>query len=102
MIRRPPRSPLFPYTTLFRSLWFYNRTSTSWSAKATASVRPPPRAGSCCVIDDEQHEAARGGEIRRAHVLTPLTRSPRIPSSSFIKKNSTQRPLHPPNITSLN
>src|SRR5258708_10970086 len=22
MIRRPPRSPLFPYTTLFRSDWF--------------------------------------------------------------------------------
>src|SRR3712207_9179625 len=22
MIRRPPRSTLFPYTTLFRSLWF--------------------------------------------------------------------------------
>src|SRR2546430_7317395 len=24
MIRRPPRSTLFPYTTLFRSLWFPN------------------------------------------------------------------------------
>src|SRR2546423_15273973 len=23
MIRRPPRSTLFPYTTLFRSPWFY-------------------------------------------------------------------------------
>src|SRR5438105_8535218 len=23
MIRRPPRSTLFPYTTLFRSLWAY-------------------------------------------------------------------------------
>src|SRR5256885_4060177 len=23
MIRRPPRSTLFPYTTLFRSLWFF-------------------------------------------------------------------------------
>ena len=22
MIRRPPRSTLFPYTTLFRSLWY--------------------------------------------------------------------------------
>src|SRR2546426_5981383 len=25
MIRRPPRSTLFPYTTLFRSLWRYKR-----------------------------------------------------------------------------
>src|SRR2546430_7200928 len=24
MIRRPPRSTLFPYTTLFRSLWQFN------------------------------------------------------------------------------
>src|SRR3989442_3435924 len=24
MIRRPPRSTLFPYTTLFRSIWFWN------------------------------------------------------------------------------
>src|SRR2546426_5671947 len=26
MIRRPPRSTLFPYTTLFRSLWLDQRT----------------------------------------------------------------------------
>src|SRR3712207_7154589 len=25
MIRRPPRSTLFPYTTLFRSLWWWLR-----------------------------------------------------------------------------
>src|SRR5438132_2835762 len=30
MIRRPPRSTLFPYTTLFRS-WTGKRTSTCWS-----------------------------------------------------------------------
>src|SRR2546429_1574538 len=29
MIRRPPRSTLFPYTTLFRS--HYNRDTTFWS-----------------------------------------------------------------------
>src|SRR2546422_4997116 len=29
MIRRPPRSTLFPYTTLFRSLQFANPTVTS-------------------------------------------------------------------------
>src|SRR5258707_4768120 len=27
MIRRPPRSTLFPYTTLFRSIWHSLRTS---------------------------------------------------------------------------
>src|SRR3712207_9177620 len=36
MIRRPPRSTLFPYTTLFRSMWvrktyvFYKLLSSVW------------------------------------------------------------------------
>jgi len=32
MIRRPPRSTLFPYTTLFRSLFFEQLTTRGWSA----------------------------------------------------------------------
>src|SRR5258708_36354647 len=31
MIRRPPRSTLFPYTTLFRS-WFLNDSGRAWEA----------------------------------------------------------------------
>src|SRR3712207_7264320 len=30
MIRRPPRSTLFPYTTLFRSLYFSHRFANSF------------------------------------------------------------------------
>src|SRR2546427_8500818 len=30
MIRRPPRSTLFPYTTLFRSYQFVSRSIESW------------------------------------------------------------------------
>src|SRR5256885_11341351 len=30
MIRRPPRSTLFPYTTLFRSLFYLNRSGCQW------------------------------------------------------------------------
>src|SRR5688572_32313077 len=30
MIRRPPRSTLFPYTTLFRSSWYDNIPILSW------------------------------------------------------------------------
>src|SRR5258707_6901453 len=36
MIRRPPRSPLFPYTTLFRSTWA--------RCRARPATRPPPKA----------------------------------------------------------
>src|SRR3712207_7989273 len=38
MIRRPPRSTLFPYTTLFRSAWAAKKsstTSTTISARET-------------------------------------------------------------------
>src|SRR2546422_8158792 len=34
MIRRPPRSTLFPYTTLFRSLFWLDRDWTARTSKA--------------------------------------------------------------------
>src|SRR5688572_32019784 len=47
MIRRPPRSTLFPYTTLFRSASRENasvvsRTKDSKSAPGAASLAQPP------------------------------------------------------------
>src|SRR5258705_4893986 len=39
MIRRPPRSTLFPYTTLFRSLSVTARESTT-GAEASVTVKP--------------------------------------------------------------
>src|SRR5690606_41244792 len=44
MIRRPPRSTLFPYTTLFRSCW---RSRRCWSASS-----PSAR---CCSARSEEH-----------------------------------------------
>src|SRR2546430_9673338 len=46
MIRRPPRSPLFPYTTLFRSPRTHRcpSTSPSWSADSAAT---PPTMPTC-------------------------------------------------------
>src|SRR5258708_19116792 len=41
MIRRPPRSTLFPYTTLFRSP---NSSAQSAERSTPADARPPPRA----------------------------------------------------------
>src|SRR5438093_9414405 len=46
MIRRPPRSTLFPYTTLFRSLLSAHSFSmplTTVSSVAGRWLRPPPR-----------------------------------------------------------
>src|SRR2546425_2328144 len=50
MIRRPPRSTLFPYTTLFRSRWSRSPPSppgaTAWGAWPTAAPCsfPAPRS----------------------------------------------------------
>src|SRR2546427_2853015 len=45
MIRRPPRSPLFPYTTLFRSIG--TATACGWSVGETyAGSSESPRATS--------------------------------------------------------
>src|SRR5260221_5283752 len=43
MIRRPPRSTLFPYTTLFRSLIIFGSSRISWSASSPSSI--PPEEG---------------------------------------------------------
>src|SRR2546429_4857499 len=48
MIRRPPRSTLFPYTTLFRS------SPTSPSCRPTAS-RPSPAATTPWTARSEEH-----------------------------------------------
>src|SRR2546426_4972985 len=38
MIRRPPRSTLFPYTTLFRSIRIYNRALSTNEVKALSDA----------------------------------------------------------------
>src|SRR2546422_7833201 len=47
MIRRPPRSTLFPYTTLFRSLWIARRSArvacAARGARRRALARGTPR-----------------------------------------------------------
>src|SRR3989442_6211803 len=51
MIRRPPRSTLFPYTTLFRS------TSASWPRKSRAMPMRAPLSWSAfrCFVRSEEH-----------------------------------------------
>src|SRR2546426_2588272 len=52
MIRRPPRSTLFPYTTLFRSL----------PAALSDRVRPAEQAGQLLLCTIDQWNAAGSGE----------------------------------------
>src|ERR1039458_885367 len=72
MIRRPPRSTLFPYTTLFRSLTPQTRDST---AESPASPAPTP---------------ARSGSPSPAQFPTTLLLKPAIPP-----QNHARLPLPP-------
>src|SRR3712207_7052816 len=49
MIRRPPRSTLFPYTTLFRSAWDDGGTVT------TPAPTDPARIRNFCIIAHIDH-----------------------------------------------
>ena len=49
MIRRPPRSTLFPYTTLFRSLSrFYSHFVSACAKHMCTCEAPAPRCSTCC------------------------------------------------------
>src|SRR5690349_20349388 len=71
MIRRPPRSTLFPYTTLFRSRWFLP-VSTSVLARRVAKIRKDGitksrrnisrRSKPCCLAVPKY----RGNDLRRS------------------------------------
>src|SRR2546427_13307912 len=52
MIRRPPRSTLFPYTTLFRS--FLLRSSVAWLS-VPGSLEAGPRETEIRVVRSEEH-----------------------------------------------
>src|SRR3712207_7188011 len=72
MIRRPPRSTLFPYTTLFRSYGAGGRRRNGIGGRTRIGVRPATRAdhhvtrleSRNCVVAGEVHpESTVGGVI---------------------------------------
>src|SRR5258708_29758698 len=56
MIRRPPRSTLFPYTTLFRSLLAQQRGGRFWRANHVAvRAQPGQEFAHCAGARSEEH-----------------------------------------------
>src|SRR3712207_7898260 len=95
MIRRPPRSTLFPYTTLFRS--------PTQAGKDGSQGVAVDRGGGVAVDDGEQGgdlgedvpseqplEVEAGEGVGRGHRWNPGTPKTRIPSFSFKKKKMTK------------
>src|SRR2546422_2256151 len=68
MIRRPPRSPLFPYTTLFRSRLFYY--APSLLLPAVQRVLPCFECGGDANVD--------GQLIGLLHSMIPATDDPAL------------------------
>src|SRR2546427_13170169 len=82
MIRRPPRSTLFPYTTLFRSLDTGVGDVPVHSRGGAARTMHESGGDQAvqCLADLEFPEP--GVQIGRAHVRTPVTVKSRMPSSA--------------------
>src|SRR2546422_129486 len=102
MIRRPPRSTLFPYTTLFRSVMFGRAAAVA--AGAVAALQSPLWLGPGKLVPligqprpigpipaTHAERAGQAGpaapatvrEIGRAHGLTPVTATTPIPPFFF-------------------
>src|SRR2546425_6063836 len=95
MIRRPPRSTLFPYTTLFRSV----RGRRVGDERREVALPPdlghdrrdaaparPPEIGERTFERFTDRRVARSDEIGRAHVCTPVTSLSRMPAFALKKK----------------
>src|SRR3712207_7874774 len=83
MIRRPPRSTLFPYTTLFRSR--ADRALELALHRALARLLRPPGEGRPVVLDqqpgDHARHASTGDPLSRPRPLRRDRKSTRLNSS---------------------
>src|SRR5256884_412952 len=101
MIRRPPRSTLFPYTTLFRSQYGHSRDHRSDRPQVLLAVATDAQGlplhlevlrgnrGDTTTLQGLLSTLRRrfgireaGFEIGRAHAWTPVTATSRTPASA--------------------
>src|SRR2546430_12734784 len=99
MIRRPPRSTLFPYTTLFRSNEEYDEAMRNFVARLLPDGDDPFLTD---LLALQKRVAYFGGfnglaplqlkQIGRTHARTPDTVTTRMPSSALKKKTEVKLP----------
>src|SRR2546430_11218589 len=94
MIRRPPRSTLFPYTTLFRSFYtpefcarFWLKVSKSEGCWTWVGTKTPEGYGRVRVPDSWGKPLWRGEDGRR-HPATPRPGKKPLPPLAFQKKKT--------------
>src|SRR2546427_9473852 len=64
MIRRPPRSTLFPYTTLFRSSVLYDTTTTNYEISWSMNVSDSAGKGSKVISGKKSEQKIECSNIR--------------------------------------
>src|SRR5260370_9966639 len=98
MIRRPPRSTLFPYTTLFRST--IGNSGAGTATGVTVSDNLPTNAGLSWSIDTQSGGWSIGGgvlsfgpaQLGKAHGCTPRTPYPPTPPARSHISHSPRAP----------
>jgi len=74
-IRRPPRSTLFPYTTLFRSAVRRSPSSRGWSAPPGCSSGSASRSATTRRNQQLHRRGAAGGSAQHSRVLQANSRA---------------------------
>src|SRR3989441_1145304 len=82
MIRRPPRSTLFPYTTLFRSRREHTRV--------TQGLEPEPFGGERDQIEEKQRESEQDDQHDQAQAAPPTRRQTGYAQRSGHERQITQ------------
>src|SRR3989475_8261816 len=100
MIRRPPRSTLFPYTTLFRSL--HDETLGGLRVPDVADDPGPELSGRSeehtselqsqsnlvcrLLLEKKKKKKARTGDTNQARTVRPLRRCPAEQTKSVVRR----------------
>src|SRR3712207_7774530 len=96
MIRRPPRSPLFPYTTLFRSGHLPGVVEVAVGDRDRQHLdrRQPERECPAEVLDQDAEEALHAAEDRKSTRLNSSHANISYAVFCLKKKNNLVPPLH--------
>src|SRR2546430_12022790 len=87
MIRRPPRSTLFPYTTLFRSL------GSSTAARSRGSAWAPAPHSRCCLRRDRKSTRLNSSHSQISYAVFCLKKKKTTIHSTHIEPTQSSQRL---------
>src|SRR5438309_3573862 len=91
MIRHPPRSTLFPYTTLFRSGCSSPLAAVRQSVDGAHSrlLRPPKKTAVCAIYRSEEHTSELQSQFHLVcRLLLEKKKSPALADPPLIKPSA--------------